>query len=439
MPEITLPRLSDSMEEGTIVRWLKASGDEVRRGEEIVEIETDKATMAYESDHAGPLTILADEGTTLPVGAPIAIVGAPDAVGIGEPVAVAAAIAATVAGTGAAPRASDAAPEAGTRPARRTPSASPVARRLAAVLGVALADVRGGGPRGRILKADVRAAAEALSLANGALEAPAVDGAPASVEPPVNGATTAVERSAAAPPPSPPARPATARGAVTVVELTRTQQRIALRMAESRSTVPSFEVEMDVDMTEALALRAELRTLAGDRPVPSLNDIVVKACAVALRDHPEVNASFRGGSFERYERVNVGFAVAAPGSLVVPTVFDADRSSLASIAATTRALAERVRTGAITPAELDGATFTISNLGMFGVTRFTAVINQPQAAILAVGGVTERPVVRDGEVVVRACAGLTLACDHRVLYGADGARFLGHVRDLLEHPLTLAL
>jgi pyruvate dehydrogenase E2 component (dihydrolipoamide acetyltransferase) len=225
-----------------------------------------------------------------------------------------------------------------------------------------------------------------------------------------------------------------------VEELTRTQQTIARRMAESRATVPDFTLAVDVDMQQAVEGRAALKAAAGgDEVVPSLNDLVVKACAVALREHPRANAAYRDGRFELYSRVNIGVAVAAEGSLVVPTVFDADRKGLRQIARETRELADKVRAGSITPPEVSGATFTVSNLGMYGIREFVAVINPPQAALLSVGAVEERPAVRDGEVSARPLMSVTLACDHRILYGAPAAQFLARVKSLLEAPLSLAL
>jgi pyruvate dehydrogenase E2 component (dihydrolipoamide acetyltransferase) len=233
---------------------------------------------------------------------------------------------------------------------------------------------------------------------------------------------------------------ATAKGEVRVQELTRTQQTIARRMAESRATVPDFTLRADVDMRAAVTARASLKAAASEgQIVPSLNDMVVKACGLALREFPRINAAYRDGHFELYSRVNVGVAVAVPEALVVPTIFDADRKTLGEIARAARELAAKVRDGTITPPELSGGTFSVSNLGMYGIRDFTAVINPPQAAILSVGQVEQRPVVRDGEVVVRHMMGLTLACDHRILYGADAAEFLGRVRALLEAPMSLAL
>jgi pyruvate dehydrogenase E2 component (dihydrolipoamide acetyltransferase) len=211
-------------------------------------------------------------------------------------------------------------------------------------------------------------------------------------------------------------------------------------MAESKATAPDFQLQMEIDMEQAVDLRSQLKSVAGEGGVvPSFNDMIVKACALALREYPRANGAYRDGRFELYSRVNVGVAVAAQDALIVPTVFDADKKSLGEIARDTRALAERVRAGAITPPELSGGTFTVSNLGMYGVSNFTAVINPPQAAILSVGALEPKAVVRDGEIVARNTMGVTLACDHRILYGADAAEFLGRIRALLEQPLSLAL
>jgi pyruvate dehydrogenase E2 component (dihydrolipoamide acetyltransferase) len=235
-------------------------------------------------------------------------------------------------------------------------------------------------------------------------------------------------------------RPETAKGTVSHQELTKLQQTVARRMAESKATAPHFYLEAEIDMTRAVEARARVKAAAKEGDiVPSFNDLVVKACAIALREHPRANGAYRDGRLELYSRINVGVAVAGQDALVVPTVFDADQKGLRQIAAETRALATRVRDGTVTPPELSGGTFTVSNLGMFGISSFAAVINPPQAGILAVGGITERPVVRDGEITSAHLMPLNLACDHRILYGADGARFLDRIRTLLEEPLGLAL
>jgi pyruvate dehydrogenase E2 component (dihydrolipoamide acetyltransferase) len=222
-------------------------------------------------------------------------------------------------------------------------------------------------------------------------------------------------------------------------------------MAESKATIPDFSLQVDVDMEECVKLRAELKRLFRPEPgadpaaepstaaAPTYNDMVVKACALALREHPQANSSYRDGRLQMHARVNVGVAVAAERSLVVPTVFDADEKSLGEISRETRALAARVRAGTITPPDLGGGTFTVSNLGMYGVRSFSAIINPPQAAILSVGSVEPRAVVRDGDVVARSTMTLTLVCDHRILYGADAAEFAARIRELLQAPAALTL
>ncbi|HEX4669308.1 MAG TPA: dihydrolipoamide acetyltransferase family protein [Solirubrobacterales bacterium] len=425
MAEIVMPRLSDSMEEGTVLTWLKQVGDEIAVGDEIVEIETDKANMAYESDVAGTLTeILAEEGATLPIGSPIARVGDSDGTSeaaardegqgpAGEDVASFSDPAPrplqASSGTAEAPSATGAAAIPSSDNSDRI-KASPVARRIAKEKGVDLSTIQGSGPGGRIVKSDVKKAATSVA-------GPANDGpGPSSVS------------------------PETAKGEVTYEDLSKLQSTIARRMSESKATAPHFYLEAEIEMSRAVEARARIKATAGEgEVVPSFNDMVVKACALALREHPRANGAYRDGRFELYSRVNVGVAVAAQDALVVPTVFDADKKGLRQIASDSRALAQRVREGTITPPELSGGTFTVSNLGMYGIDNFSAVINTPQAAILAVGAIKERPVVRDGELTTAQMLYVTLACDHRILYGAPAAEFLARIRTLLEEPLSLAL
>jgi pyruvate dehydrogenase E2 component (dihydrolipoyllysine-residue acetyltransferase) len=369
-----MPRLSDSMEEGTVAKWLVAEGAEVTRGQPLVEIDTDKATMEYEAESDGTLLqILVAEGETAPIGTPIARIGSP-----GEEVTAAQAAPVAPPETGV--------PAEGTAPRAARASrvnASPVAKRLANELGVDLAAIEGTGPNGMITKEDVEQAAG--GEAGGAVLEP----------------------------------------------LSRVQQAIARHMVEA-AAVPTFAVEVEVDMTAAGERRESLD------PRPSFNDLVVKACALALREHPRVNAAFSEQGFREAPDVSVGIAVAAEDALLVPVVREADTKSLEEIRAETRDLAEKARAGKLTPAELDGGTFTISNLGMHGVRRFEALLNTPQAAILAVGAVELRPTVgADGEVTVRLLMSATLTCDHRILYGADAAVFLARVRELLEDPVAL--
>jgi len=435
--DIVMPRLSDSMEEGTILRWLKSPGDPVELGEELVEIETDKANMVYEADAGGTLIeVIAAEGDTLPIGEVIARVGeAGEVVSDGDGGGGNRESPSPVPGSAASreprvpapdplPAPTPSVPEAPAAAAPQAPAptgdgrvkASPLARRIARERHLDLAGLAGSGPGGRIVKADVERA-----IASGPA-APAPAAAPAG------------------PTPGAAERPETAKGSVSFEELTKLQSTVARRMAESKATAPHFYLSVEADMSRAVEARTHLKAAAGEgEPGPSFNDMVVKACAIALREHPRANGAYRDGRLELYSRVNVGVAVAARDALVVPTVFDADLKGLRQIATETRALAERVRDGTVTPPELSGGTFTVSNLGMFGISSFAAVINPPQAGILAVGAIAEKPVVRNGEVAVGHLMPMTLACDHRILYGADGARFLDRIRNLLEEPLGLAL
>jgi pyruvate dehydrogenase E2 component (dihydrolipoamide acetyltransferase) len=429
-----MPRLSDSMEEGTILTWLKKVGDEVAVGDELVEIETDKANMAYEADVAGTLNeILAPEGETLPIGSPIARIGAPGevvqdngdraagpvAAGDPPPPPVAKASSGEVPPT--APPAAEAT-ESGAPAAvvvrgdGERVKASPLARRLAKERGLDLSQIAGSGPGGRIVKSDVEKAEAA----------PAAGLAP-STQP--EGARVAA-----------PAALETAKGEVRIQELTKAQQVVARRMAESKATAPHFYLTTEIDMSKAVTARTAIKAAAREGEViPSFNDMVVKACAIALTEFPKANGAYKDGRFELYSRVNVGVAVAAEEGLVVPTVFDADKKGLRQIAADTRAVAAKVREGTVTPPELSGGTFTVSNLGMYGIEEFGAVINQPQAGILAVGAIREAAAVRGGEIVPARLMKVTLSCDHRILYGAEGAEFLARVKSLLEEPVSLAL
>jgi pyruvate dehydrogenase E2 component (dihydrolipoamide acetyltransferase) len=380
MAELTMPKLSDSTADAVILRWLKSPGEGFRRGEALLEVETDKATVVYEAETDGTLeSILVAEGGAASVGQPIATV-------------------AEASGTdGAVPSNNVLQGTAGARP-----NATPVARRTALELGLSLHEVTGTGPGGRITREDVARAAD-----------------------------------------SGPARPARAaadrRGEVTTVEPTPTQATIARRMVESATTIPVFTVSADADVSGIVALRRGAREDGRD-DAPSLNDFVVRACALALREFPRLNGSWVDGRVELYSRVNVGVAVATEDALLVPVVADADRRTLGEIAAETRRLADAARRRSLGPDDLGGATFTVSNLGMFGVRSFTAIVDPPQAAILAVGGVRREPIEDGGGgVAFHDALTLTLSCDHRVLYGADGARFLSRLRELLERPLVLAL
>ena len=375
--ELTMPRLSDSMADAVIVRWLVAPGEAFERGAGLVEVETDKATVVYEAESPGTLAaILVPEGGRAAIGDPIATLG----------------------NGGASAPASPPAP-ARDGSAQGRPNATPVARRTAVELGVSLHGLEGSGPGGRITREDV-------------------------------------ERAAGSAPERAPEPTVTGKGEVTRHELTPTQATIARRMVESSTTIPVFSVSADVDVSLLLELRRGGE--AADGPVPSVNDFVVKAAAQALREHPRFNASFADGAVEIYSRVNVGIAVATEDALLVPVVADADRKTLTEIADETRRLADAARRRALAPADLADGTFTVTNLGMFGVRSFTAIVDPPQAAILAVGSARRAPVEDpNGRVVFRDVMTVTLTCDHRVVYGADGARFLSRLRVLLERPLLL--
>ena len=373
---VVMPELAEGMEEGIVLQWLVADGDEVTAGQPIVEVETDKATTELEATADGRLRQLVAAGDTAAVRSELAMIGAEQ-------------------------------PAARVEPNGRRQVASPVARRMAHELGVDLTALQGTGMRGRIRRADVLAA-------------------------------VAEPAPAPAPKPAPVAAPVQTGERITP---SRVQLRIAERMVQAKQTIPDFFISMTVAMDGVADLRNHLRAHAersGTR-APSVNDMVVKACALALREHPEVNASFVDDTFARHERVNVGVAVATDGSLVVPTITDADLRSLGSIAQETRRLAGAVRDGTVTAGDLAGGTFTVSNLGMFGVSAFAAVVNPPQAAILAVGAVEETAVVRDGALTIGKRMTITLTCDHRIIYGATAAAFLSRIRALLEEPWGLVL
>ena len=371
--DVKMPALSETMDEGTILKWLVEEGGEVRKGEPLVEIETDKANTTYDAETSGTLVeILAKEGATLAVGEPIARIDEAEAGSAGE---------ADPGGDRGA----------GDEPDPEPMKISPVAERAAAEEGVEIAALSGSGPGGRIVREDV----EHVSRGG-------------------------------------------AKGDVDISDLSRLQQTVSRRLAESKATAPDYALTVDVDMTLAVELRERLAGEA-EHP-PSYTDMVIKASANALREHPRVNGAYRDGKFESYSRVNVGVTIWAQDALVVPTIFDADSKSLGQIARDTHELAEKAEAAKITPPEVAGGTFTISNLGSYGIDEYTTVINPPQAALLTVGALRKRPAVNDnGRVVAREQLRLTLVCDQRILYGPDAAAFLSRVRELLEDPLSLAL
>lgn len=415
MGEIIMPKMGDAMSEGRVVRWHKKAGDAVRKGEAILEIETDKVNLDIEAEEDGVLDNVAfAEGAVAPVGAVLATIG--------------------VAGAkkSAAPAVAPPAPVAPAKPAepqQKKPSgelsvhdkktaeqqipagfvgrrrSSPLARKIAAQKGIDLALVAGSGPGGRIVAADVESAR--------------------------------VEARPAAPVAAPMSSSALPVLESKVVPLTAMRRTIAKRLAESIGPVPHFFLTVDLDVTRLVEARAQLAEISGVKV--SLNDFVVRAVALALRHHPLVNASFGDEAITLHGDVHVGVAVATPEGLLTPVVRFADRKSVVEIATEVRALAEKARSRKLLPDEYQGSTFTISNLGMFGVEEFTAIINPPNAAILAVGAAGPKPVVEAGQVVVRERMKVTMSCDHRVVDGAVGAEYLRTLRQFVEQPLRLLI
>ena len=407
--EVKLPRLGQGMESGTIVKWLKGEGEPVKKREPLYELDTDKVTQEVEAEADGVLLKIVVDSGEVEVGRTIAFIGKE-----GEDVP---------SGNGAAPAADATEPDeqpeeegqaAATTAAAETEivadsdylergdarvKASPLARRLAREKGIDIATLQGSGPEGRIVAEDV-------------------------------------ERGTVAAPKAAPA--AAAAGEVEEIELTSTRKTIARRLTEAWQA-PVFQLTLSVDMTRALELRERLvARLQEGETKPTVSDLLTKVCAAALVRHPAVNAHFAGEKILRFPYAHVGIAVAAPNGLVVPVIRDADRRTIQEIAAARADSVGRARDGKLQLADLEGGTFTISNLGMFGIEQFIAVLNPPQAAILAVGSIEEKPVVRDGQVVVRPLMSMTITCDHRAVDGADGAEFLRTVKELLEEP-ALAL
>jgi pyruvate dehydrogenase E2 component (dihydrolipoamide acetyltransferase) len=436
MAEVTMPRLSDTMSEGTVGRWLKQPGDQVAVGDIIAEIETDKATMELESFETGTLSkIVIPEGQTVEIGTVIAYIG--DA-----PADSAAAAAPAPAAPEATAPTPEAAPEA-TAPAAPPVStngsaddgrvlASPVARRIAAELGVDLRQVQGTGPGGRIIKENVEEFA-----AKGEAKPAAPASAPAPTPAPVPAPTPASAPAPATKAPAPAATPAPTSAEAEA--LGRMRKAIARAMTDSKPGVPHIYVTVEVDVDALMALRKQIN--AGDTKV-SVNDLVVKAAANALVTLPAVNTSYAltadgQPGLVRHQQVNVSVAVALDDGLIAPVVKDADTKSVGAISAEIRAMAGRAREGKIKQNELEGATFQVTNLGMFGVVEFGSIITVPQAASLAVGAVRKIPVVRNDEIVIGQVMNLTLSADHRIVDGAVAAQFIREVKALLETPLQL--
>ena len=428
--EITMPQMGADMTEGTLVRWLKVVGDEVARGEVIAEIETDKATVELEAFEGGTLRqLVVDEGETVPVGEIIALLGDE-----GESLPAVArkpaaetparraidAVVGSVAATGAP------ATDAPELPGGRV-RVSPVARRIASDAAVDLATVAGSGPDGRILRRDVEAAIEARDA------------------PPPGAPTVAPTAGAAAPaaPPPPAAETAPSAGpglAPDRIEpLTRMRTAIARNMTESKQQQPHYYLTVDVDMTEAMAFRTAINQVASDEQRVSVNDLIVKACALALGRHPKFNASLKGGGVQYHAEVDINIGIALDEGLIAPAILDVTAKPLGQIAQDTKALVERARAGRLRAEEYSRGTFTITNLGAYGIETLVGIINAGQAAILGVGSVMEQPAARDGEVVVRQLMKVALSADHRVSEGAEGARFLKEIQEILENPASLAL
>ncbi|WP_263248744.1 pyruvate dehydrogenase complex dihydrolipoamide acetyltransferase [Saccharopolyspora rosea] len=416
MTEIQMPRLSDTMEEGVIATWRKQVGDQINRGDVVAEIETDKAIMELEAYDDGVLEkVLVGEGETAPIGTPIAVLGdgsgkAAEAASASAPAAEKPAEPAEQA-TPAAPAPAEPTPAAnGERGAK--PKASPLAKAVARELGVDLASVQGTGPGGRIIRADIEAAA------NSGAAAPA---APTAQEPTAQPAAPAVSED------------------VEEIPLNNIRKVTAKRLTESKQQAPHFYLTSAIDVTDLMAFRANLneRLQAAGGPKVSVNDLIVKAVATALRANPSVNVSFAGDKMLQHKRINLGVAVAIDSGLVVPVIKDADRKSVSEIAAESRELAGRAREGKLKLDEMSGGTFSISNLGMFGIEQFSAVINPPEAGILAVGAARDEVQVRDGEFVARKILRVTLSADHRAVDGAVGAAFLQQLTGLLEDPIRI--
>ena len=467
--KVVMPKLSDAMETGKVIKWLKREGDNIKGGDIIAEIETDKANVEIEAFGAGVLRkVVVDEGGQVPVGDLIAVIADPaeniDSVLAAAPKTPAAPAPAV---TGAppdaakpaaapaqrapgpvpatetyksapetgkvvpmtpesgrpqpAPAAAAAAAPTGPRLVASAPApggrvkASPLAKKIAAQSGVDLAGLHGSGPGGRIVRRDVE---EALAAG----PAPAAAAAPAA--------------RAAAPARAPFVVPARTDAEYEDVPLTPMRATIAKRMPLSKGPVPHFYVTSEVAMDRAAELRTELNALEGS-PKVSVNDLVIRACALALMRHPGVNAALQGQAVRMYHRAHIGLAVALEAGLITPVLRDCDVKPLGRIAVESRDLADRARGGKLRAQEMSGATFSISNLGMFDVEEFSAIINPPEGAILAVGSVLQKPVVDDGEIRVGRRMKMTISCDHRVMDGAMGARYLQDLKRLLEEPLRL--
>ncbi|MGB5509377.1 pyruvate dehydrogenase complex dihydrolipoamide acetyltransferase [Robiginitalea sp.] len=417
---ITMPRLSDTMEEGTVASWLKKVGDGVEEGDILAEIETDKATMEFESFYTGTLLHIGiQEGESAPVDAVLAVIG-PEGTDVSAVLSAPSSAGQTP--TDSAPATAEVKthePQTPSEP-QQTETAhgdrifvSPLARKMAEEKGIDLNQVTGSGDSGRIVKRDIENFVPA--------SAPATSAQP-----------EASDKAAAVPVTS--YIPA-GEEAFEEVKNSTMRKVIAKRLSESKFTAPHYYLTIEVDMEQAMASRGSINALPDTKV--SFNDMVVKACAMALRKHPQVNTSWSAEAMKYNKHIHIGVAVAVDEGLVVPVLKFADQMSLTQIGSAVKDLAGRARIKKITPAEMEGSTFTVSNLGMFGILEFTSIINQPNSAILSVGAIVEKPVVRQGEIKVGHTMKVTLACDHRTVDGATGSQFLQTLRAYLEHPVTM--
>ena len=470
--ELTMPQMGYDMQEGTVLRWLKGEGDTVANGEPIAEIETDKAVVEFESYAEGVLhRIIVPAGTTVPVGEPIALVGAQDEIfdaiddtasdeGPTVPADVDSDEPAPSAAIPMPPASSDIATEelhvAEPEPEVEEPPlaasslrASPIARRIADERGIDITKVQGTGPGGRVVKDDVLAYQEPEPVEPEIMEEPepeeveAVE-AEAAVEAEVM--VVAKEELEAEPELEPvvieeqPAEVAQEEAADDAMQLSRMRQQIARVTVRSKQEKPHFYVTSEVDMTEAMSLRQQInRSLEGEGVRVTVNDLIIKACAAALRKHPKFNAFLDGDVIRPNDSVNIGIAMAVEDGLLMPAIMGCEQMTLKSLALASKDIADRAQNGTLRPDEYTGGTFGVSNLGMFDVSTFVAIIQPPQTAILAVGTVAKRPVVRDDEIVIRQTMNATISADHRVVDGAEGAQFLMEVKNALESPLSLIL
>ena len=455
MPEVIMPKMGDAMEEGTLLKWLKSEGEEVEEGDPIAEIETDKVSMELEAEDSGTLAqLIAEEGQEVPVGEAIAFIQGegeevPEQSGSGGAQAEEEAEGSDEGGEAQAQTATETEeqqPEAGEEPsgdgAQPTGGtngqvrASPIVRRLAQENNLDLSRIEGSGPQGRIVERDVRAALESG-------EAPTADGqaeqqADGQAEVEASGEVQPEQAEQQGFQPAQLPEPSDAPG-TQLMEPTRMQRVIAERMTEAKQHIPHFYATVEVRMDAAMALRKQLNEQLEEEGLKlSVNDFVLKACAVALRNYPNLNALYTSKGVELHEKVDMAMAVALDAGLITPVIRDIASKGLAMISRESKDLAQRAREGGLTPEEYQGGTITVSNMGMFGVESFTAIINPPQAAIVAVSSIEQRPSYdEDGELVPGSFMKLTLSADHRIANGRDGELYMSEVKKTLENPVLL--